>query len=400
MNSMPMQHVLNAPSHGRTRVRESAGRLITWSKLAAIGSLLAGAAHAQTVDFESPPVGAGESGTTCTYAGVAPTVCAQNDNSNIYGSIDATTTVAFRSDGERICGKTDAPAHSGNCYVSLLRNPGGTDLPTLPWDGTFNRGNLDQQGQVFSTAYIGTGDRSISVYSRANQFPRYTTYVGGHGLIRMYSRDTTAGTSGWTLLGTQICTNTTAWARCTLNFTIPPAAQQVAFLLAPAAILAGDALSVDFDDVELSKLRPVIAAADDSFTAPAAGTTTASVTLNDTIAGQAAVSGINVILNPGTAPATAAGSISMAADGTVVVAPGTTAGSYAYPYEICAQPALVPPLCASAIATIVVTAAPVIPPVDPAPVPVPTLGQWALLLLGTLMGLLAFASQRRNTTRR
>ena len=43
----------------------------------------------------------------------------------------------------------------------------------------------------------------------------------------------------------------------------------------------------------------------------------------------------NVTLTPGAAPTPAAGSITMNADGTITIAPGTTAGVYTYPYTIC-----------------------------------------------------------------
>ncbi len=57
-------------------------------------------------------------------------------------------------------------------------------------------------------------------------------------------------------------------------------------------------------------------------------------------------------LTPGVAPSPAAGSITMNPDGTVTVAPGTSAGTYAYPYTICEL--LNPASCSTASATITV----------------------------------------------
>lgn len=355
----------------------------------AFGLALAGAASAQVIGFEVP-ASSEVSAANCGYSGVTPTSCAENRDRALYDGIGQLNTAAFRLDGDRVCGKTDAPAHGGNCYISLLRNRRDGFLPTAPWNGSWSSGAPDQQGQIFNVASTGTGARSITVYSRANPDARYAGnqwypegYPGGNGLIRVYSRDSTAGSTGWTLLNEQVCTNTETWAQCSVSFTISASAQQVAFLLAPAAAVGDDRyMSVDFDDVNLAGLFPAIVASNDSYTAPYAGTTTASVLDNDTVDGAPAVVGTNVTLTPGTAPAPAQGAITMAADGTITVAAGTTAGTYSYPYQICVLPALVPPICGSAVATVAVSA----------PISVPTLGQWALLLLscGMLLGYRAF----------
>ena len=64
------------------------------------------------------------------------------------------------------------------------------------------------------------------------------------------------------------------------------------------------------------------------------GATTASVLGNDTLNGLA-VDPADITLTPGTAPTPALGSITMNANGTITVAPGTTAGIYTYDYTIC-----------------------------------------------------------------
>ena len=66
------------------------------------------------------------------------------------------------------------------------------------------------------------------------------------------------------------------------------------------------------------------------------GGNTATVITNDSLNGVAnPVIGTDVSLTPGTAPTPAAGSIEMNTDGTITIAPGTTAGVYTYDYTIC-----------------------------------------------------------------
>ena len=106
-----------------------------------------------------------------------------------------------------------------------------------------------------------------------------------------------------------------------------------------------------------------IDAVDDSFavTPTASGGTTASVVLNDTTTNGGSVilgTGGNATLTPGTAPAPAAGSISMDPNtGIITVAAGTTPGTYDYPYTICTVPPTTPTAtCDTATATITVNA--------------------------------------------
>jgi large repetitive protein len=96
----------------------------------------------------------------------------------------------------------------------------------------------------------------------------------------------------------------------------------------------------------------------------ASGGSTLSVLGNDTLNG-APVTLLNATLTPGTAPTPLAGSITMNLDGTVTVAPGTTAGNYSYPYTICEI--LNPLNCKTAVATIVVGQAPIVATIDTPP---------------------------------
>ena len=108
----------------------------------------------------------------------------------------------------------------------------------------------------------------------------------------------------------------------------------------------------------VTTIRPTIDAVDDSYSVTATGGTTASVIANDTTNTVAAVIGTNVTLTPGAAPTPSVGSIAMNADGTITVAANTTAGSYSYPYQICTSPATTPATCDSAVATVLIAAAP------------------------------------------
>ncbi|NJM82342.1 MAG: hypothetical protein HC844_07475 [Tabrizicola sp.] len=96
------------------------------------------------------------------------------------------------------------------------------------------------------------------------------------------------------------------------------------------------------------------------------GATIPTVLGNDTLDGDP-VDPADITLTPGTAPTPASGSITMNPDGTITVAPGTTAGTYTYEYEICEV--LNPTNCDTATATVIVDEAP-IDAVDDAPAPV------------------------------
>ncbi|SHJ17219.1 Alpha-tubulin suppressor, partial [Algibacter luteus] len=119
----------------------------------------------------------------------------------------------------------------------------------------------------------------------------------------------------------------------------------------------GDVSSTD--DTILGPLCAIDAVADDYSASPVngfAGGSTTTVLGNDTLNGVAVVPA-DITLTPGTAPSPASGSITMNADGTITVAPGTTAGTYTYDYTICEN--LNPANCDTATVTVVVAPAPI-----------------------------------------
>ncbi|WP_164122210.1 gliding motility-associated C-terminal domain-containing protein [Sphingobacterium sp. xlx-130] len=85
------------------------------------------------------------------------------------------------------------------------------------------------------------------------------------------------------------------------------------------------------------------------------GGQTSSVLGNDLINGTAVTLGTDITLTPGTSPLP--GKLTMNPNGTITVSAGTPAGTYQYPYTICSV--LNPTDCDQAIATVIVTAAPI-----------------------------------------
>ncbi|MCG8831521.1 Ig-like domain-containing protein, partial [Tenacibaculum finnmarkense] len=84
--------------------------------------------------------------------------------------------------------------------------------------------------------------------------------------------------------------------------------------------------------------------------------TTTSVLENDTLNGKEIVL-TEITLTAGTAPTPIAGSITMNADGSITIAPGTTAGTYDYEYTICEK--LNPSNCSKVTSVVVVIRAPI-----------------------------------------
>ncbi|WP_397363389.1 gliding motility-associated C-terminal domain-containing protein [Olleya sp. R77988] len=117
----------------------------------------------------------------------------------------------------------------------------------------------------------------------------------------------------------------------------------------------GDAI-----ELVMTGMAFIIDAVIDDFSASAIngvnGGSTTSVLANDTLNGSP-VTTSSVALTPGTAPSPASGSITMNPDGTITVAPGTTAGTYSYPYTICETAN--PTNCDTVTATVVVDPAPI-----------------------------------------
>ena len=169
--------------------------------------------------------------------------------------------------------------------------------------------------------------------------------------------------------GTALGTYEVPYQLCTLPATTPPTCTSLT--------------------AQLTVAGPALSGSDPSFTVPPAGGDTPSVLAGEQVDGAPAVAGSNVTLTPGAAPTPAAGSITMNADGTITVAPGTTPGTYSYPYEVCTLPATTPPTCVSRVASVTMG--------QPAAVtPVPTLGAWSLMLLGALLGGLGMVQHRRR----
>ncbi|MCG8902800.1 hypothetical protein G1K97_13260, partial [Tenacibaculum finnmarkense] len=86
------------------------------------------------------------------------------------------------------------------------------------------------------------------------------------------------------------------------------------------------------------------------------GATTVSVLENDTLNGEKVIPS-EITLTAGTAPTPTSGSITMNADGSITIAPGTTAGTYDYEYTICEN--LNPANCSTVTSKVVVEAAPI-----------------------------------------
>lgn len=104
----------------------------------------------------------------------------------------------------------------------------------------------------------------------------------------------------------------------------------------------GDDPSNNSGTATVTAKATVKAVDDDMGTIPSTGGKTPSVVADnngnggDKANGQPAVIGTNVTLKPGTLPnPPATGGLEMNPDGTITVKPGTPAGTYEYPYEIC-----------------------------------------------------------------
>ncbi len=131
----------------------------------------------------------------------------------------------------------------------------------------------------------------------------------------------------------------------------------------------GGTLTPPTDTVTITAQATPIVANDDSM-APVSGSTggnTPTVLVNDTLDGVPVTTGSVTLHSTGTGSTgttlglttpPAAGSITMNPDGTLTIAPGTTAGTYTYTYEICDK--LNTSNCDTAVATVVVTASPIV----------------------------------------
>lgn len=117
-----------------------------------------------------------------------------------------------------------------------------------------------------------------------------------------------------------------------------------------------DSTNCDTATITVTVIAAAIDAVDDIFPTINAGTggMTSSVLVNDTLGGQP-LNPSDVTLTPGSSPSPG---LTMNPDGTITVAPGTPAGTYTYPYQICEV--LNPTNCDTANATVVVGTAPIV----------------------------------------
>ncbi len=140
------------------------------------------------------------------------------------------------------------------------------------------------------------------------------------------------------------------------NVSVPPGTPAGTYTIVYQICENLNPTNCDTATVTITVTPGLIDAVDDPFPAvPATGGTTPSVLANDTLNGNPVVPAA-VTLTPGTAPTPASGSIVMNPDGTITIAPNTEAGSYTYPYTICE--AINPTNCDTAVATVIVSAAP------------------------------------------
>lgn len=105
--------------------------------------------------------------------------------------------------------------------------------------------------------------------------------------------------------------------------------------------------------VTVNTAPPAVDAVDDAYAVVAGGSASGSVLDNDTVGGATATTGNASLSQTGGQPA-----ITLSADGTVSVAPGTSPGTYVASYSLCAQAA--PTSCDTATVTVTVTAAPAV----------------------------------------
>lgn len=117
-----------------------------------------------------------------------------------------------------------------------------------------------------------------------------------------------------------------------------------------------DPTNCDTATITVTVVAAAIDAVDDTFPSIDGGTggMTPSVLINDTLGGQP-LNPSDVTLTPGGSPSPG---LTMNPDGAIAAAPGTPAGTYIYPYQICE--ALNPTNCDSANAIVVIGTAPIV----------------------------------------
>ncbi|PAT43989.1 hypothetical protein CK621_01885 [Vandammella animalimorsus] len=133
-----------------------------------------------------------------------------------------------------------------------------------------------------------------------------------------------------------------ATATLTLKATVNATGDYANTATVSSTTTPGDDPSNNSGTATVTAKATVKAVDDDMGTIPSTGGKTPSVVADnngnggDKANGQPAVIGTNVTLKPGTLPnPPATGGLEMNPDGTITVKPGTPAGTYEYPYEIC-----------------------------------------------------------------
>ena len=295
----------------------------------------------------------------------------------------ASQTITTTTSGVGVSGATQTLSTTGVVTALTEAAPPGYLLVGANCTGMGPGGTATLAGNTLtlSAAATAAGANIACTFTNA-RLPTLTLTKVSNGRVGTF---TFVGTNGWASqtittttpgVGVTGATQTLASSSTSTSITENPAS---GFLLAGAtctgmapggmAILSGHTLALDSAATAAGANITCTFTSNDNLTDAvndsygplngASGATTPSVLLNDTLGGAPATVGAggNVALTPGPAPTPPAGGIAMNPDGTITVAPGTTAGSYAYPYSLCAVAD--PTNCDTATATLGVSAAPI-----------------------------------------
>ena len=295
----------------------------------------------------------------------------------------ASQTITTTTSGVGVSGATQTLSTTGVVTAVTETAPPGYVLAGVTCTGMGPGGTATLAGNTLTLSAAATAAGANIACTFTNvRLPTLTLTKVSNGRVGTF---TFVGTNGWASqtittttpgVGVTGATQTLASSSTSTSITENPAS---GFLLADAtctgmgpggtAFLSGDTLALDSAATAaganiictFTNNQNLTDAFNDSY-GPlngASGATTPSVLLNDTLGGAPATVGAGgiVALTPGPAPTPPAGGIAMNPDGTITVAPGTTAGSYAYPYSLCAVAD--PTNCDTATATLAVSAAPI-----------------------------------------
>ncbi len=283
-------------------------------------------------------------GAVCTLTGSYTVVQTDVDAGNVINTAAITTTTP------------GACAVAADCAPTVTTPI--TQTPKLSIDKTADKATYAAVGEVITYSYLvsNTGNVTIDAISVAD--------------------DKIASVS--CPVATLIAGASTT---CTATYTITQAdmdAGKVTNVATANGTPTGGTLTPPTDTVTVTAQPTPIVANDDTM-APVSGSTggnTPTVLVNDTLNGTPVTTGTVDLHSTGTSstgtalglttPPTA-GSITMNPDGTLTIAPGTTAGTYTYTYEICEK--LNTSNCDTAVATVVVGASPIVANNDSATTP-------------------------------